>query len=98
MAKRTKETPDSTTNDMTTAFDKRIDTLQKFSGKPEKIIDAAVEVHDTLELASLAADDIFKEKSSPELILRVYELIEQRRSQLVKAASEDEEAEDKSGD
>jgi hypothetical protein len=69
----------SNVNDMTDDFDKAITRLSHVLDKPAFIIDAAVEVHDTLKLANVSAEAIFGEDVSPEIAVKISDRIEAKR-------------------
>jgi hypothetical protein len=59
--------------DSTTAFDRRITTLDKAKDVPRGVVGNAVYVNDTLELAWLSAQAIFGDKATPEIALEIYD-------------------------
>lgn len=65
-----------------TKFDKKLDVMQKLGGRggaPEGVYDAAVYVHDTLDLAVASAKTHFGEKVNPEVAIAIYELMNAER-------------------
>lgn len=73
----------SNVHDMTDDFDKAIARLSHVPSKPAFIIDAAVEVHDTLKLAIVSAKTIFGEDVSPEIAVKICDMVEAKRTLLV---------------
>ena len=65
--------------DMTDDFDKAITRLSHVPSKPAFIIDAAVEVHDTLKLANISAKTIFGDDVSPEIAVKISDRLEAKR-------------------
>ncbi|MEI2637081.1 MAG: hypothetical protein V9E92_09630 [Methylotenera sp.] len=65
--------------DWTDDFDKAITNLSHVPNKPAFIIDAAVEVHDTLKLANTSAKAIFGKDVSPEIAVKIYDRLEANR-------------------
>lgn len=65
--------------DLTDAFDKAITKLSQVPNKPDFIIDAAVEVHDTLKLANTSAKAIFGKDASPDIAVKIYDRVEASR-------------------
>jgi hypothetical protein len=59
-------------------FDRRIDILTKSRETPKGVVDAAVFVHDTIELAWMAAEDVFGDKATPDVALAIYDRIAAR--------------------
>jgi hypothetical protein len=73
----------SNVHDMTDNFDKAIARLSHVLDKPAFIIDAAVEVHDTLKLANISAKTIFGEDVSPEIAVKISDRLEAKRVLIV---------------
>ncbi len=69
--------------DLTDAFDKAVTNLSKAPNKPEFIIDAVVEVHDTLKLANASAKAIFGKAVSHDITVKIYEMVEASRASKV---------------
>ncbi|MDD5227236.1 MAG: hypothetical protein PHN45_00390 [Methylococcales bacterium] len=59
----------------TNKFDERIKSMNGSFSTPHKLVDAAVYVHDTLELASASAQVLFGELVTPEIVLSIFDRI-----------------------
>jgi hypothetical protein len=68
--------------DFTDGFDKQLPSLHG-TNVPSQIVAAAVYVRDTMNLAKLAAESVFKDKATPELALAIYDRIDAERLRLV---------------
>lgn len=75
-------------SDFTTAFDRRLDIMGKQLGLGH-LVDGAAYVHDTLELAKMAADDIFGKNAPADVVLGIYDRI--RAEHLRREAEEEKE-------
>ena len=73
----------SNVHDMTDNFDKAIARLSHMPSKPAFIIDAAVEVHDTLKLANISAKTIFGDDVSPDIAVKISDRLEAKRDLIV---------------
>jgi len=60
-------------------FQVRLDSMNRSWRGTEHTADAAVYVHDTLELAWLAATDLFGENVSPEIAVAIYDRMDEER-------------------
>jgi hypothetical protein len=60
-------------------FQGRLDSMNKAWRGPEHTVDAAGYVHDTVELAWLAATDIFGRDVSPEIAIALYDRMDEER-------------------
>ena len=63
----------------TNRFQERLDVMNKAWRGPEHTEDAALYVRDTIELAYLAATDLFGRDVSPEVALGIYDRIDRER-------------------
>ena len=63
----------------TNRFQERLDQMNKAWRGPEHTSDAAQYVRDTIELASLAAVDIFGRDVSPDVALGIFDRIDAER-------------------
>ncbi len=61
-------------------FAARIEAMNKSWRGPEHTADAASYVHDTLELAWLAATDLFGHEVSPEIAVAIFDRIDEERA------------------
>jgi hypothetical protein len=60
-------------------FAARLEKMNQSWRGAEHTSDAAAYVHDTLELAWLAASDLFGEKVTPEIAVAIYDRIDEER-------------------
>lgn len=69
--------------DQTTKFDQRIDRLGNTSGVPNRLVDAAVYVNDTMEIAWMIAVEVLGEKATADSVVAIYDRIDRERRCLV---------------
>jgi alkanesulfonate monooxygenase SsuD/methylene tetrahydromethanopterin reductase-like flavin-dependent oxidoreductase (luciferase family) len=74
-----KPTMKGSTADWTDSFDKGVEHAGKAPNAPPHIVDAAVYVRDTLDLAWKAAESVFDKKATPEIALAIYDRIDAER-------------------
>lgn len=76
------------TVDYTDDFDKHLKHLDGNALTPRHVVGAAVYVRDTLEVAWLAAQSVFKDRATPELAIAIYARIDEERRRLAAEADE----------
>jgi hypothetical protein len=59
----------------TNKFDEKIKSMNGSFSTPHKLVDAAVYVHDTIELAAASAQVLFGESVTPEIVLSIFDRI-----------------------
>ena len=74
MAKKTPRTRGHVA-DWTDDFDLALENAGKALNRPPYIVDAAVYVRDTLNLAWKAAESVFDKRATPEIALAIYDRI-----------------------
>ncbi|MDI1483588.1 hypothetical protein [Polyangium sp. y55x31] len=65
------------------SFDAKVTLLDKALGKPEHIIEAMTYVTDTLDVAWVAALDVFGKEATPQLALQIYDRMHARRLEII---------------
>jgi len=64
-------------------FDKKIELYKTLVlNKPERLIDSAIFVTDTLELCLASAQAVFEEEATPKLALEIYDRVVERMIEL----------------
>jgi hypothetical protein len=63
-------------------FDRRVEILRGTMGVPDHLVDAAVYVNDTMEIARIIADDVFQDDATIEAALAIYDRIDRERLRL----------------
>ena len=76
---------------MLTKFDKKVQFIDAYGKNvPEKMIDSAIHVNDTLELAWASAQSVFGKAAKPEHAIAIVKLIEVERAARRNATPEEE--------
>ena len=65
-----------------TKLDRRIDDLKRNPNASENIVGAVVYVKDTLDLALGVATQVFGDKTTPDIVLTIYDRIDRERQRL----------------